>query len=560
MTRRKAISVLIALALIVLTIPTSKAIVDEWVTGLCDEDLFIASYLFDDVDMVYLQGDEAQIRGWYWFEAPILMYGRYIKEAYLEVRTPSIGATDPNASMTIYGKPSGKGGTPSYYEDPSAINGPYTTNTYTVNLSSFVGPGVLHNITVTNILREINQGYYFWNGHDIAFVTLSTSDHSEERTINSEESGHPAKLYIHYSTPPTPPGVPGDAEYIDSYRNHTIWEVDNLGDNRTGASADVNWNLLNVTQLTEQDSGSSLTRNNATWITASTYAAQETGNFYNDSGSANINTFFLRAAIDITSVTCAGVAYEAIPGVGGLSTSSPTGSAGLPYGTTGDWAGLICNVHQDDLQYRFHLRERSVMSDVNGGYSQWFTENTGTLYIEFRLNTTGGANWVSYDIYDDQEFTNSINYDEMVLDYATDPFRYAMITNSMGTMTSSTNFQFYTYLDMPVANDSTWYIVDYNGTIVDIIEDFDGDLTDIEDIIDTDIIGYPDPEDPDPPGWEDTGFTSLQMKLVFLVMGLVLFLGAPLYGFAERPEAATWILIMFSMICGVALLLSLQTM
>ena len=564
MTRRKAISVLIALALIVITIPiTVEAAVDEWVTGLCDEDLFIASYLFDGVDMVYLQGHEAQIRGWYWFEAPILMYGRYIEEAYLEVRTPSGGANDTSASMTIYGKPSGKGGTPSYYEDPHAINGPYTTNSYTVNLSSFVGPGVLHNITVTKILREINQGYYFWDGHDIAFVTLSTSDHDEERTVNSEESGYPAKLYIHYGIPPNPPGVPDEAEYVDTYRNHTIWEVDNLGDNRTGASSDVNWNLLNVTSLTEIDSGSDLTKNNATWITAVDYQDQVFGCIFNDTGVTDIETFFIRFKINVTNVNNVGVGWQVIPGVAGLSSATPVGGGGLPYGVSGDYVGIITSVQDDDQSWRFNLLERSgVGIDAVNGYSQWFDESSGNmLYIEFRVNVSGATKWISYDVYDDPGFTNSIYDALMILTAVTGPFRYPQIVPSLGSGTGdSIWFQYYTYLDMPLENNSDWYIVDYNGTIVDFIDDFDGNLTDIEDYIDIEIIGYPDPEDPNPPGWEDSPITAHRFKLILFAIGMILFIGTPVYGFAVKPEAATWIAIMFTSFCGVALLWSLQLM
>lgn len=561
--RRKIVSVLLVISFIAALTPSVAAPVDEWITGFVDEDLFFAAYLFEGVEMVYLQADESRIIGYYWFEGPIIQAGRYITEAYLEVRTPAIGATDLDASMTIYGKPSGTGGTPSYAENTDVLNGPYTTNYYNVNLSSFVGPGVLHNITVTKILREINQGFYFWDGHDIAFVTLSPDTHDEERSISSLEAGYPAKLYVHYGIPPTPPGVPGEAEYVDLYRNHTIWEVDNLGVNRTGEGTNVNWNLLNVTLLNEIDSGASLTENNATWITANTYAAQEVGCFYNDTGAATVETAFFRFKINVGAVNNVGVGTAPIPGTFGLSTSTPVGGGGLPYGANGDFAGLVCQVNDDDIRFRFNLRERSGLVDVNGGYSQWFTEATqGMLYVEVRLNTTGAANWISYDIYDDAEFTNSINYDEYTLTQATDPFRYAYIIESMGGATGghSISNEFYTYLSMPVPDNSTWYIVDFNETVVDIIVDFDGNLTDVEDYIDLEVIGYPDPEDPDPPGWEESPISIHRFKLILFIMGMILFIGTPVYGFAAKPEAATWIVILFCMLSGVALLWSLQTM
>jgi len=44
------------------------------------------------------------------------------------------------------------------------------------------------------------------------------------------------------------------------------------------------------------------------------------------------------------------------------------------------------------------------------------------------------------------------------------------------------------------------------------------------------------------------------------VIGMILFIGTPVWGFATRPDAAAWIAIMMSMLCGVALLWSLQLM
>ena len=86
------------------------------------------------------------------------------------------------------------------------------------------------------------------------------------------------------------------------------------------------------------------------------------------------------------------------------------------------------------------------------------------------------------------------------------------------------------------------------------------DVDDLKDFIDTDIIGYPDPEDPDPPGWEESPITAHRFKLILFAIGMILFVGTPVYGFAVKPEAATWIAIMFTMFCGVALLWSLQLM
>lgn len=225
MNKRKLFSILIALTLILITIPPTYAL-DEWVISEVDEDVFWSTYQFDDVDLNYLQGDEIQIRGWYLFEGPdVLEWGKPISEAYLSLKSMGDATPDPDASMTLYIQPARKGGALSIYDDVSQINGPYDSNYVNVNLSSFVGGGVWHNITVTNMVRAVNQGYYFYNGHDVAFITLSTDNHDAERYISSEESGFAAKLYVHYETPDTPPGLPPDAEWEEDYRNYSIWSV-----------------------------------------------------------------------------------------------------------------------------------------------------------------------------------------------------------------------------------------------------------------------------------------------------------------------------------------------
>ena len=537
MTRRKAISVLIALALIVLTIPTSKAVVDEWVTGLCDEDLFIASYLFDGVDMVYLQGDEAQIRGWYWFEAPILMYGRYIIEAYLEVRTPSIGATDLNASMTIYGKPSGKGGTPSYYEDPHAINGPYTTNSYTVNLSSFVGPGVLHNITVTKILREINQGYYFWNGHDIAFVTLSTDNHDEERTVYSEESGYPAKLYIHYGEPDYPPGLPPGGVVVEEYRNYTIWEI---------LPNDVNY-----TEMTQTGSLGLLHVFNEScfnWTNINKNTANVAlGYFVNQTGPDTINgieiDFNFTVHVDIHNAAQQNAAVFYMMG-----ENDAIGSATDVYASN---ELIIFDLYTVSLDwYRFLPRKYGTGAGF-GGYSGNLRSDRsymgkitldGTLW-RFEISEMSGVPATS--CFHTLPFVHDIK--------AIMPF--AAQENVYGSQVDGWQKKY--------IEPSTLLVTDANGTVITTWngENFT-DVDDLKDFIDEEVIGYPNPEDPNPPGWDDDPglLTIHNFKLIIFMIGMVLLAGTPVYGFASRPEAATWVLILFSMLCGVALLWSLQTM
>jgi len=535
MRRIKAIIVLIALSLSLLPIATIEGETDEWVTGLCDEDLFVASYLFDGVDMVYLQGDEAQIRGWYWFEAPILMYGRYIIEAYLEVRTPSIGATDLNASMTIYGKPSGKGGTPSYYEDPHAINGPYTTNSYTVNLSSFVGPGVLHNITVTKILREINQGYYFWNGHDIAFVTLSTDNHDEERTVYSEESGYPAKLYIHYGEPSYPPDLPPGGSVVEEYRNYTIWEF---------PPPDINY-----TDMTQTGGAGYLhvfneTCFNWTNINKSTQNVA-LGYFVNETGPDTING----AIIEFNFSVHVDIHNAAQQSPGSFYLMGENDAIGSMNDIFASNEIILMELYTVDVNYYRFLPRKYGTGAGFGGYS-------GTLHVDTWYRgkiTLDGTQWL-FEISDmsGAPVTSCVHTLPFVHDIAA-IMPFSCWEGVAGSQVDGWQCKF-------VAT-SIFLLTDANGTVIPTWNgDNFTDIDDLKDFVDTDIIGYPDPEDPDPPGWEDSLITAHSFKLILFAIGMILFVGTPVYGFAVKPEAATWIAIMFSMFCGVALLWSLQLM
>ncbi len=536
MRKAKFIVVLLAFSFIFTLNLTAKAATDEWVTGLVDEDLFFASNLFDGVEMVQLQGNDIQIRGWYWFEGPIMQAGRYIKEAYLEVRTPSIGSTDTEASMTIYGKPSGKGGTPSYYENPSAINGPYTTNSYTVNLSSFVGPGDLHNITVTNILREINQGYYFWDGHDVAFVTLSTDGHVTERTITSEETGYPAKLYVHYGEPDYPPGLPPGGSVIEQYRNVTIWEfpppdVDFTNMTQTGSPARIhvfNETTFNFTNINKSTSNAAL------------------GFFVNETGSTTISgglwEFNFTVNIDIHSAAQGNAVAWWMMGEDDAIGSVSDVFAGNEL--------ILFDLYTHDANYYKFLPRNYGTGAGTGGFSGTLLKNiwymgritlTDTSYLFEIFDMTGAPE------------TSCNRVLPMVYDIKT--------IMPLAAQESVAGSQVDGWQVKEVAP-STFLATDENGTVIQTWngENFT-DIDDLKDFIDTDIIGYPDPENPDPPGWDPTSWlTASRFKLILFIIGMVLLIGSPVYGFAERPEISTWIVLMMNMIVGVALLWSLQTM
>lgn len=536
MRKAKLIIVLIALSFTLTLNLTAEAATDEWVTRTLDEDLFFAAYRFDGVDIVYLQGDNMQIVSWLWFEGPVVQAGRYIKEAYLSVKIASVGGTDPDASMTIYGKPSGKGGNPSYYDDPSAINGPYTVNSYNVNLSSFVDAGAWHNITVTNILREINQGYYHWDGHDVAFVTLSPSGHDEERTITSEESGNAAKLYIHYGEPDYPPGLPPGGFVVEEYRNYTIWEF---------SPPDVNY-----TDMTQTGSLGKLHVFNETCFNWTNINKSTTnvalGYFVNETGPTTINggiwEFNFTVNIDIAHGSQKSPAGFYLLGENAIigSLNDVIGSNELV------WMELYTH---DANYYRFLPRKYGTGAGF-GSYSGYLLKNTwfmGKITLDDTL-------WL-FEIFDmtgapETSCTHTLPFIHDIK--AISPF--ACWEGIAGSQIDG--------WQKKEVDPSTFLLTDENGTVIPTWNgDNFTDIDDLKDFIDEDVIGYPDPEDPNPPGWDEESWLSAhRFKLILFIVGMVLFLGSPVYGFAERPEAATWIVIMMNMIVGVALLWSLQTM
>ena len=96
----------------------------------------------------------------------------------------------------------------------------------------------------------------------------------------------------------------------------------------------------------------------------------------------------------------------------------------------------------------------------------------------------------------------------------------------------------------------TWIAVDENGTTIYECE--------TEECLIKLITGDdPDPDDPEPGEWSSIGgLDRFRIKMIMFVVGLIMLMGAPLFGFAMKPSASTWIGIFFSMICGWALLIA----
>ena len=542
MRRIKAIIVLIALSLSLLPIATIEAVTDEWTISTVDEDLFYAGYKFEGVDMAYLQGNDMQIRSWFWFEGPVLDWGRYVKEAILSVRTPAIGATDLDASMTIYGIPSQKGGTPSNADDPSYINGPYTTNYYNVNLSSFVGPGVWHNITVTNIIREINQGHYFWDGHDIAFATLSPArEGSEERSVATIEAGSPAKLYIHYGAGPLDPTGQG-ATWINNTNGIDIYQYQGYENfyedwHETDPLNLIGTSEVNPYRITFVDFG------------YETYWDDRT-NFHRDlplNASANNIEIRFSAALTDEEVPYHWIDFDWV------HLSGEGFSAELQHACNED--DHYFTLGADEMTYGVGTAKfiDPIPPTRQGWFSFLWDYTLKRITVrQFTSRPTNETGWYTDFIAEDNE--SGIDIDQIHWTSV-----YAPYSNLGSDFYNGLNWGYLENMlilvDFIPLHNGTFFAVDpeTNETVVD-------DMPDLDSIVDWIETNYPDPENPDPPGWEESPVPRFSFKLILFAIGMILFIGTPIYGFATKPEAATWIAIMFSMFCGVALLWSLQLM
>jgi len=537
---------LIALSLSLLPIATIEAVTDEWTVSTVDEDLFYASYRFEGVDMAYLQGNDMQIRSWFWFEGPVLDWGRYVTEAYLEVTTPTTALTDPDAYMFIYGIPSMKGGTPSNAEDPSFINGPYTTNLYQVNLSSFVGSYVKHNITVTRIIREINQGHYFWDGHDIAFATLSPArEEAEERSVATIEAGYPAKLYIHYGVGPVDPTSQGavwvnntnglDIYQYQVYENfYEDWtEVDPL--NLIGTSA------LNPYRITFHDFGYEEYWDDLTY-------------FNRDDLLSNTADYIeIRFKATLTDEE---VPYHR-PDFNWIQLSGGGYSVQLQHyvGGAGADEDHYFNLGADVMTYG---QDTCVFNDPIPPTRQgWFAflwdyEQKEICVRQYSTEPNSSAAWYNDFIFED----NATGIDIDLIHWTGVRFTSRLGSNFYNGLNWGYLENMLILVDFVPLYNGTFFVVDpeTNETVVD-------DMPDLDSVIDWIETNYPDPEDPAPgEAWEESPVSRFSFKLILFVIGMILFMGTPIYGFAVKPETATWIAIMFTMFCGVALLWSLQLM
>ena len=520
--------------------------IDSTLITILDPNMDLRAYLvFEDID----------INSW-----------ENLTNATLTITSAATLPFDADSSVTIYGMAVSLG---AFDGDtvlsPSEIQSmPLTAASVNVNTSQFYGGAVL-NIDVTAIVQElITKADWAGNetfpgdaqGDDIGFMILGAPDETRYFYDYLGDPNRAASLLIHWGHVPTPPA--GGGTFNETNRGFNIWFIDH-NENRTAlpsAGDVIDWARVNMTTLTEKDSGGAFTLQNDTWVHVSELQGQSIGSFYNDTGPGiGIRHMFSRWAINVSQVTDTQPGEDILFSPTGISTESPDGANGLAWGPAGDWAGVVVFVNADDSQFRFLLRERSGVADSNSDFSQSFTETTqGTIYGEFRITIVDGLGGLfSYGLWSDPGFQNLLFWGDESMNLAINNMRYPQLIASLSSGTSRLNDgDFYTFLDFFLPENKTWIVTYPNGTI------FEGDLDDYDDaleVIDSEL--GPDPTDPDPPsqGWEPEGpFSRFSMRLYFLLIGFLLVFGPLMVWAMKRPTAYVFVIGAFIMLIGFALM------
>lgn len=514
-----------------------------------------------DSTLVTILDPAMSIRAYLVFENLEINSWELLTNATLRLTSASTLPFDADSSITIHGmKQSDLGNrlTERTLLSPSDVQSmPLTTALVNVNTSQFFGGAILE-IDVTAIMQELKDDPH-WDGHglsgtldgdDIGFILLGAPDETRYFYDFRGDPLRAAELEIHWGhLPPTPPG----GVFNETNRGFNIFVVDHNGLNRTGIGADLNWNTVNMTELTEQDSGADLTLQNDTWVTFTSITKSSIDSMYNDSGAAGISTFFARFYINTTAVTNSIAGNDPVTSLVGLSTVIPTGAGGLAYGVAGDWVGLVVILNADDQRWRIFARDRSGAADSVGGASTNFWEDwPDLLYFEVLINQTAG--FIAYSIYNDAAYTDLNQTRDYTIVNAAGPYRYPQLIASVGQAGGSSHTgEFYTFLVNPLADNSTWIVTDENGTILNECPTYDCAIIFIDDLL------GPDPVDPDPPsqGWDVFGpFSRFKTRFYILLIGLFLVFG-PLFSFAlNRPSGYEFTIGAFLMLVGFALMIA----
>ena len=518
-----------------------------------------------DANFMTVLSPDMDIRGMLFFEDIKINHWEVLINATLRLRTFHARSFDAESAITIYGvrdygrfgsseKGSGAPGS------PSAILGlPLTDALVNYNTSQFFGTS-WKEIDVTVLVNEMKGDRHYDGpgsdssnrGDNMIFMIFGAEGH-DPRSFYDFRAGNnlEAQLVLHWTdSPPPPPG----GSFNESYRGLNIFEIDHNGENRTGANHTVNWNKLNMTHLTEIDSGNAITVNDATRTSLSAFVAQQINSLYNDTGGLGVNSYFVRFAVNVSGVTNPEVANDRVATVAGISTASPVGGGGLMEGAGGDFVGLVMTINTNDEQFTFRLMDRSgVNRQYSASVGNFEEDDNEIIYIEYDAHNT----WESVRIFSDESYQNLLFEDERTYATAVGPFRYPQIISSLSFGLSKIDTaEYYTFLTDVLPENKTWVVIDPNGTKIDPCQElstYEAAILCIDDRLGID----PDEPTPAAQDWPETGvLTRFRTRFYILFIGFIMIFG-PLISFSlHRPDGYTFTIGCFIMLIGFSLWIS----
>lgn len=238
MFRRKLAIVLLALVMAlspILAIATN----DNWQVDRSEDDISITElgHVFSTTPYIILEDPGYSTTSYVLFRDLAISRYAKINNATLSVYTLQNQSIARGSSSTIVGI---------NQVDP-ILNGtlyPETSSFVIWNTSDVMGEYIWHNVTVTNIVRELVNRYTWASGQNLGFKILSVANTT--RQFVAFDYGNPTwacKLYITYDVAPVP-GEPDYPDYLNTtyggqgnstitwtgaYRNYDIWTVNITG-------------------------------------------------------------------------------------------------------------------------------------------------------------------------------------------------------------------------------------------------------------------------------------------------------------------------------------------
>ena len=518
-----------------------------------------------DSSLIHILDPNMDIRAFLIFLDVHIDSWEFLDNATLRLTSASTLPFDADSSVTVYGM----AGYDLQTLSGLAIYGPGTLLSWAptsahvdVNTSQFYGGAVL-DIDVTDIVQEIYE-HPHWDGDLLGGV--GTGDAMGFLIFGAEDEiryfydylGDPARtadLIIGYNNNPPPPSGGGD--FNESYRGRNIFVVDHNGPNRTGEGADVNWNKLNMTDLTEIDSGNALTVNDATRTSINQLVAQQINSLYNDTGGLGVGTYFVRFALNVSGVTNPEAFNDRVATVVGISTASPVGGGGLMEGAGGDFVGLVMTIRTNDEEFTLRLMDRTgVNRQYSGSFGLWDEATNERIYIEYMATDT----WESVRVFSDANYTNQLFFDTRVYAGASGPFRYPQIISSLAFGVSRINTaEYYTFLTDVLPDNTTWVVTHPNGTDASCktLLTYEEALICIDE-----LSGGPHPQEPDPPGLgypTEGPFTRFRMRAYIFMTGFFCVFG-PIWFFAWKKPSMYYLFVgALIIITGLGLMMSVAT-